>query len=141
VHEVEVTRITPRQVVARMSQGQVVSFVDCRDEVTWRAGGWKVKNAIRVSPRRLRDDSELVPRDGLVVVYADSEAIAARHVAALRELGRANELTVLIGGFSAWSQARYPVEPIPTVRLRSFGVSAPKAEAPLVPGRPVTSVA
>lgn len=137
----EVMRITPRQVVARSSQGQVVSFVDCRDEVTWRAGGWMVKNAIRVSPRRLREDAALVPRDGLVVVYADSEAIAARHVATLVELDHRNELTVLIGGFSAWSQARYPVEPVPTVR-RTFGARAPKAEAPVVvPGHPVTSVA
>lgn len=130
----EVTRITPRQVVARLSQGHAVAFVDCRDEVTWRAGGWKVKNAIRVSPRRMRDDAESIPHDGLVVLYADSEATAGRHLATLRELGYRNELVVLTGGFSAWSQARYPVEPVPTARLRAF---APHG----ADGRPATSVA
>jgi rhodanese-related sulfurtransferase len=138
---VEVTKITPRQVVARLSQSHTVSFVDCRDEVTWRAGGWKVKNALRVSPRRLRDEAESIPRDGVVVLYADSEATAARHVATLRELGWANELTVLVGGFSAWSQARYPVEPVPNARLRAFGKPRPDGDEPAVPGRPVTSVA
>jgi rhodanese-related sulfurtransferase len=138
---VEVTNITPRQVVARLSQGHTVAFVDCRDEVTWRAGGWKIKNAVRVSPRRMRDDAESIPRDGVVVLYADSEATAARHVTTLRELGWANELMVLVGGFSAWSQARYPVVPVPNARLRAFGKVAPDGDAPVVPGRPVTSVA
>ncbi|HYG68501.1 MAG TPA: rhodanese-like domain-containing protein [Anaeromyxobacteraceae bacterium] len=139
----EVTRITPRQVVARLSQGQAVAFVDCRDEVTWRAGGWKVKNALRVSPRRIREDAGSVPRDGLVVVYADCEATAARHAGTFRDLGWGNELAVLVGGFSAWSQARYPVEPVPTTRLRAFGrpAAAAEAEAAPVPGRPATSVA
>lgn len=134
----EVKTITPRQVVARQAQGHAVSFVDCREEVTFRAGGWKVKNAIRVSPRRLAEDASAIPRDGLVVVYADSEATAARAAKTLREHGFVNELAVLAGGFSAWSQARYPVEPGPTARPRPTPRDVP---APRVPGLPVGSTA
>lgn len=137
----QATRITPRQVVARQAQGHEIAFVDCREESTWKAGGWKVKNAIRVAPRRLSQDAQAIPKAGLVVLYADSEATTERHVQALRNLGFTNELVVLAGGFSAWSQARFPVEPGPTARPRPSATARPEKAAPSARPIPLGSAA
>jgi rhodanese-related sulfurtransferase len=53
-----------------------------------------------------------IPRDELVVIYGSTTMDAVETFAVLRRLGYRN-VRVLAGGFSAWTQAGFPVEAQP----------------------------
>ncbi len=106
-----VSRITPRQVVALMSKGEVVQFVDARGEPTWNAAAEQVSGAVRVRLTSLTHDATRVSRGCQVVVYGadDAEADVARIADQLRVLGCAH-VRILDGGFAAWRAENGPVQ-------------------------------
>jgi 3-mercaptopyruvate sulfurtransferase SseA len=106
-----VTRITPREVVARMSRREPVAFVDARGEGSWQASGEQVSGAVRVRLETLVRDATRVARDCPVVVYGadDGDAHVARIADELRALGF-DRVKILAGGLAAWRAQRGPLQ-------------------------------
>jgi 3-mercaptopyruvate sulfurtransferase SseA len=106
-----VSRITPRQVVALMSKGEPVQFVDARGEPSWTNAAEQVSGAVRVRLPTLTRDATRVSHGCQVVVYGsdDAEADVARVADQLRVLGYAH-VRILSGGFAAWREHRGPVQ-------------------------------
>jgi len=106
-----VSRITPRQVVALMSKGDVVQFVDARPEPSWTAAAEQVTGAVRVRAASVVRDATQVSHNCQVVVYGtdDREADVARIADQLRVLGCAH-VRILDGGFAAWLAHNGPVQ-------------------------------
>jgi rhodanese-related sulfurtransferase len=107
-----VSRITPRQVVARMSKGEPVQFVDARCEPSWAEAREQAPGAVRVRLPTLAQDATQVSRSCPLVVYGahDAEADAARVADQLRAIGFA-PVKILAGGFAAWREEHGPVQP------------------------------
>lgn len=106
-----VSRITPRQVVAKMAKGERVTFVDARAESARKAAGVRITGAVPVRlPSIVRDAAHLPPQCA-VVVYGDGEGDldVPRVADGLRALGF-GDVRVLAGGFGAWLELRYPVQ-------------------------------
>lgn len=106
-----ITRITPRQVVSRMTKGEPVQFVDARGEPSWAEAAEQVSGAVRVRLPTLNRDATRVSRGCPIVVYGadDRETDAARVAEQLRVLGFA-PVRILTGGFAAWRAERGPVQ-------------------------------
>jgi rhodanese-related sulfurtransferase len=106
------SRITPRQVVARTTKGERVAFVDVRGDDAFAQAGLQLNGAVRVRPDSLVRDATRVPSGCAVVVYGRDEGDldVARVAEGLRAHGF-REVRVLAGGFSAWVELRYAVQP------------------------------
>jgi 3-mercaptopyruvate sulfurtransferase SseA len=106
-----ISRISPRQVVALMSKGEAVQFVDARGEPSWAEAAEQVSGAVRVRLSSVTRDATRVSRCGQVVVYGsdDREADVARVADHLRILGHAH-VRILDGGFAAWRAQNGPVQ-------------------------------
>lgn len=102
-----VSRITPRQVVALMTKGEPIQFVDARCTPTAE----QVNGAVRVQLPTLSRDATRLPRNCQVVVYGadDAEADVARIAEQLRVLGF-GPVRILSGGFAAWREQHGPVQ-------------------------------
>ena len=107
-----VSRLTPRQIAARMAKGDHVTFVDARPEDARRASGVRLTGAVAVHLASIVRDATQVPRASTVVVYGRDERDhdVPRVADALRAAGHA-DVRVLAGGFAAWLELRYPVQP------------------------------
>lgn len=106
-----VSRITPRQVAARMARGESVAFVDARSDEAWQQARWKVAGAVHASSPSLVRDASQVSRAEVVVVYGDDGREAEVPVVAegLRALGF-RQVRVLSGGFRAWAELHLATE-------------------------------
>ncbi len=106
-----VSRITPRQVVAKMAKGERVSFVDARGARAGEGAGLRLKGAIPVRLASIvRDAARLPPKTILVVYGAAADAVDVPRIAEeLRALGF-GDVRVLAGGMAAWLELRYPVQ-------------------------------
>ena len=106
-----VSRITPRQVVSKMSRGERVTFVDARAEAARKSAGLRLTGAVPVRLPSLVGDAAQIPPQCCVVVYGDGEGDldVPRVADGLRALGFP-DVRVLAGGFAAWLELRYPVQ-------------------------------
>lgn len=106
-----VSRITPRQVLSRMTKGERIAFVDARNEDAWRASGLRLTGATHVRLASLTSDATQISPSCLVVVYgcANDDADVPRVADGLRALGF-GEVRVLAGGFAAWVEQRCAVQ-------------------------------
>jgi rhodanese-related sulfurtransferase len=108
-----VSRITPRQVLSRMTKGEHVAFVDARSEEACHASGLRLTGAVRVRLPSITQDAAQLPSSTLVVVYGsgnDGRDLDVPRVAdGLRALGF-GEVRVLAGGFSGWVDQRCAVQ-------------------------------
>jgi len=106
-----VSKITPRQVVARMSRREPVAFVDARAERSWAESGEQVSGSVRVRLPFVIRDATRVARDCPVVVYGadDRDADVPRVADELRMLGFAR-VRILAGGFAAWREQHAPIQ-------------------------------
>jgi rhodanese-related sulfurtransferase len=111
-HVLMVSKVTPRQVVARMVSGSSVTFVDARNDAEWSEASWKIAGAVRARLPTLLKDAARVTRSRLVVVYGrDGHDVEVPRIAeALRGFGF-DEVRILTGGFEAWSDLHFAVQP------------------------------
>lgn len=107
-----VSRLTPRQVVARMMKGTSVSFVDARGQERWEKASWKIAGAVHARLESIVQDAARLSRSRLVVVYGqDAQDLDVPRIAEeLRGLGFP-EVRILTGGFSAWRELDFAVQP------------------------------
>ena len=107
-----VTRITPRQVLARTKRGERVAFVDARDPAQRAASAWRISGAVEAGLDTLLADASRVERSGPVVVYGQdgAEPDLPRVAKRLQALGF-REVRLLAGGIDAWAGERLAVEP------------------------------
>jgi rhodanese-related sulfurtransferase len=106
-----VSRVTPRQVVARMVGGSSVSFVDARSDQHWSVAEWMIAGAVRARLTSLVQDATQVSRSRLVVVYGHDahDHDVPRIAEGLRGIGF-SEVRILSGGFEAWSELQFAVQ-------------------------------
>jgi 3-mercaptopyruvate sulfurtransferase SseA len=106
-----VSRITTRQVVARMSRREPVAFVDARGDGSWEASGDQVSGAVRVRLDTVVRDATRVARGCPVVVYGadDADEQVARVADQLRMLGF-TQVKILAGGLAAWREQHGPLQ-------------------------------
>jgi 3-mercaptopyruvate sulfurtransferase SseA len=107
-----VSKLTPRQVVSRMVNGSSVSFVDARSERDWSEADTKIVGAVRAELTSLVRDAARVSNARLVVVYGAGERDP--QVPGIAEALRAcgfPEVRILSGGFEAWSDLHFAVQP------------------------------
>lgn len=95
-----VSRITTTQLVAQMTRGEPVAFVDARGE-----SAEPVNGAVKVRMSSVARDAARVSRGCPVVVYGatDGDTEAARVADQLRVLGF-SPVRILAGGFAAWQE-------------------------------------
>jgi 3-mercaptopyruvate sulfurtransferase SseA len=67
--EVDVPRITAKEVKDRLDKGQAITFVDARSESAWEEAVAKIPGAIRVPPDEAQKYISDVPKGNPVVVY------------------------------------------------------------------------
>jgi rhodanese-related sulfurtransferase len=106
-----VSRITPRQVLTRMTKGERIAFVDARTDEAWRTSGLRLTGAVRVRVGSMTRDATQVPASCLVVVYGsgNDDVDVPRVADGLRALGF-GEVRVLAGGFAGWVDQRCAVQ-------------------------------
>jgi rhodanese-related sulfurtransferase len=121
--------ITPREATARLARRERLAFVDVRTAEHVARSGCRIPGARWVEPATAASDVRGLPRDAVVVVYAE-HGLSERPEAlttALRGLGL--DARALAGGFAGWSELRCPTELV-------SGRSPAAAERPRGPGRP-----
>lgn len=128
--------ITPREAFARQVRGERVAFVDARSDDHVTRSGCRIPGALRLAPgapRRLAGLS----RDAVVVVYGEhGRSFEPAAVAEQLDAHGFGEVHVLAGGFTGWSELRFPTEPTSS---RPDGVVRPRPQGR--PARRVVSLA
>jgi membrane protein DedA with SNARE-associated domain/rhodanese-related sulfurtransferase len=121
--EIRMARLEPSELKAMMDKGQEVYIVDLRHQLDYLPDPRVLPGAVRLTPDKLVEFSDGIPRDRDVVLYCTcpSEATAAKMAMNLRKLG-VYRVRPLRGGFDAWKEAGYPLEDYfeDNVRVRSL---------------------
>jgi rhodanese-related sulfurtransferase len=107
----ELAKLTPGEVKARMERGERFIFVDARPLEEWNAAENKLPGAVHVPMDGISEHLKEIPWGHPVVSYSGSPHDESSGAVA-RELTRRGFLNAysLVGGFEAWCEAGYPVE-------------------------------
>jgi rhodanese-related sulfurtransferase len=109
----DVSRWQPVDLAAAFRMGDAVQPVDVRDRV-YREATDQVKNALRIDPMEFEKEVPGLPEGKELIFYCDrpGEATSLKIAMWSFDSGR-SRVGVLVGGWSAWQDAGYPVEPKP----------------------------
>jgi rhodanese-related sulfurtransferase len=66
---VDVTRITPDEVKARMDRGEKFVFIDARNPEAWAESNVKLPGAARLRPEEAEKHVGDLPRDRTIITY------------------------------------------------------------------------
>ncbi len=66
---VEVTRVTPDEVKARLDRGEKVVFVDARNDQAWAESDVKLPGAVRLPVGDAERQAGELPRDRTIITY------------------------------------------------------------------------
>ncbi len=107
----DVSRWQPVDLAASFRMGDAVQPVDVRD-IGYRDSGEQLKGAIRVDPMEFESQVGDLPGGRELIFYCDrpGEATSLKIAMWAFDAGR-SRVGVLVGGWSAWQDAGYPVEP------------------------------
>lgn len=113
----EVAKLTPDEVIARMERGEQFIFIDARSSAEWSATDRVLPGAIHVPADEVSRHVKEIPLGRPLVSYCSSPHEECSDRVA-RELTRRGFLNAhpLIGGLDAWCKAGYPVEHKNTAR-------------------------
>lgn len=108
----EATRVTVDEVKERMDRGEEFTFVDTRNPKAWAEAETILPGAIRIPEQEVKEHLDQIQRDRTVITYCTCphEASSANVAQTLMENGWKN-VHPLYGGFDAWNEAGFPVEP------------------------------
>jgi rhodanese-related sulfurtransferase len=110
----DVSRWQPVDLAAAFRMGDAVQPVDVRD-VGYRDSDEQVRNAIRIDPMEFESQIAGLPEGRELIFYCDrpGEATSLKIAMWAFDHGR-SRVGVLVGGWSAWQDAGYPVEAKPS---------------------------
>jgi rhodanese-related sulfurtransferase len=110
----DVSRWQPVDLAAAFRMGDAVQPVDVRD-VGYRDSDEQVRNAIRIDPMEFESQIAGLPDGRELIFYCDrpGEATSLKIAMWAFDNGR-SRVGVLVGGWSAWQDAGYPVEAKPS---------------------------
>ncbi len=107
-------RIEAPELKQMMDDGQKVFIVDLRHPLDYLPDPRTLPGALSLTPDRLQEHVERIPRDQEVVLFCTcpSEATAARTALTLRKMG-IHRVRPLRGGYDEWKRLGYPLVDIP----------------------------
>jgi membrane protein DedA with SNARE-associated domain/rhodanese-related sulfurtransferase len=110
LQSVRMARVEPAELKQMMDEGEPVFIVDLRHPLDYLPDPRTLPGALSLTPDRLVEQSERIPRDQEIVLFCTcpSEATAARMTLALRKMGIAR-VRPLRGGFDEWKRLGYPL--------------------------------
>ncbi len=116
--EFRMARIEPEDLKIMLDAGNDVYIVDLRHPLDYLPDPRTLPGAVLLTPDKLVEYSEQIPRDRDVVLFCTcpSEATAARMAMRLRKRG-IRRVRPLRGGFDEWKRLRYPLVGIPSEDL------------------------
>ncbi len=65
----EIPRLTPRQVVERLDQGEPLAFVDARSETAYQQATEQLPGSFRIAPGTSQPRVDDLPRGATVITY------------------------------------------------------------------------
>lgn len=101
-----VSQMNAKELAERRPAGDVM-VLDVRGHAEWESG--HVPGAVSVPLGYLGQQSDQLPRDGLLVVHCQSGSRSAIAASVLRSMGF-DKVVNLTGGLDGWRNAGYPVE-------------------------------
>ena len=109
--QVRTSRLEPEELKGMLDAGNQVYIVDLRHPLDYLPDPRVLPGAVRLTPDKLVERSDEIPRDRDVVLYCTcpSEATAAKMAMNLRKLG-VYRVRPLRGGFDGWKQKGYPLQ-------------------------------
>lgn len=107
----DVSRWQPVDLAAAFRMGDAVQPVDVRD-LSYRESEEQIKGALRIDPMEFERAVPGLPEGGELIFYCDrpGEATSLKVALWAFDNGR-SRVGVLVGGWGAWKDAGYPVEP------------------------------
>lgn len=107
----DVTRWQPVDLFASFRMGDAVLPIDVRD-LTYREATEKIKGAVRIDPFEFEGEIDSLPDGVELIFYCDrpGEATSLKIAMWAYDHGRPR-VGALVGGFPAWTEAGYPIEP------------------------------
>jgi len=111
--QVRTARLEPDELKRMIDSGSPVFIVDLRHPLDYLPDPRVLPGAIRLTPDKLVELSDEIPRDRDIILYCTcpSEATAAKMAMNLRKLG-IYRVRPLRGGFDMWKQKGFPLEDI-----------------------------
>jgi rhodanese-related sulfurtransferase len=111
---IDVSRVSARDVEARIDRDEPILFIDAREEKAWAESNLKLPGAVRVEADRVRNHLHEIPRGRGIVPYCTgpSEEASVRVAEELRRCGF-DDVRALHGGFDAWKRAGCTLEQKP----------------------------
>jgi membrane protein DedA with SNARE-associated domain/rhodanese-related sulfurtransferase len=115
LRSMRMARLEPQDLKRMMDSGQPVFVVDLRHPLDYLPDPRTIPGALSLTPDKLVEQSDLIPRDREVVLFCTcpSEATAARMALRLRSMG-IHRVCPLRGGFEEWRRLGYPLVDIAT---------------------------
>lgn len=115
LRSMRMARLEPQDLKRMMDSGQPVFIVDLRHPLDYLPDPRTIPGALSLTPDKLVEQSDLIPRDREVVLFCTcpSEATAARMALRLRSMG-IHRVCPLRGGFEEWRRLGYPLVDIAT---------------------------
>jgi rhodanese-related sulfurtransferase len=105
-------RITVHELKAKMDKGEDIIVLDVDGKYAWNARSIKIRGAIHVDPEQLEAGIKNLPKDKEVITYCTCEKEATSGSVARTLLAKGfKKVSALVGGFRAWDDEAYPVEP------------------------------
>ena len=107
----DVSRWQPVDLFAAFRMGDAVQTVDVRDR-DYRESDEQLKGALRIDPMEFEAGVSALPEGRELIFYCDrpGEATSLKIAMWAFDSGR-TRTGVLVGGWDAWKEAGYPVEP------------------------------
>jgi rhodanese-related sulfurtransferase len=109
--QIEIGRVTAREVEARIDREEPILFIDARDEKAWAESPFKLPGAVRVEAHDVQNHlREIPPGRGIVPCCTSPNEESSVRVA--EELIRwvFDDVRALHGGFDAWRRAGCTLE-------------------------------
>ncbi len=110
LREIRMARMDPRELKEMMDRGQPVYIVDLRHPLDYLPDPRTLPGAVLLSPDKLVERSDEIPRDRDVVLFCTcpSEATSAKMALTMRKMG-VYRVRPLRGGFDEWKRLGYPL--------------------------------
>ncbi len=108
--EIRLARLSPVELRMMLDKGEDVFIVDLRHPLDYLPDPRTLPNAVLLTPDRLVESGDLIPRDRDVVLFCTcpNEETAVKMALTIRKMG-ITRVRPLLGGFDGWKRLGYPL--------------------------------